>query len=272
MSTTFGKESGTVRRRRTTVVLCLIAMAAAALPAAACAGTPAKGSARGLAGAADSLSGLPLEVVQPAPGTSAAQLAIILTGDGGWAALDKEIADSLARHGIPVVALDSRAYLHTKRTPEQVAGDVARIIRYYGRSFARSEVVLIGYSRGADMLPFVVNRLPPDLRSEVRLTALLGLAPNANFKFHLIDLVTNHHRADDLPTVPEVLKLHDPRTLCFYGVTEKEAACKSLPDSVATVVVMPDGHHFGGRYGVIADRILTALGTSVTPSRPGSSD
>lgn len=264
--------------------LSLLALVAVALPADACAGalpahvgggkasgdSPAASPVatqtnRGVEGVVDSLSDLPLKVVSPAPGDSAAELAVFLTGDGGWAAIDKEIADSLARHGIPVVALNSREYLATRREPARAASDVARIIHHYGATLGKKELLLIGYSRGADILPFVVNRLPADLRSEVRLVALLGLAPNANFKFHLIDLVTNHHRSDDLPTIPEVMRLRDPRTLCFYGVKEKEAACRSLPDSVATVVAMPEGHHFGGRYGVIADRILSALGTGAEP-------
>jgi type IV secretory pathway VirJ component len=250
---------------------CVIATVVAALPAGACAGTPTRTSSQGVTTVADSLSDLPLHVARPASGDSASELAVFLTGDGGWAEIDKTISDSLARHGIPVVALNSREYLKTKRTPEEVASVVARIMRYYGRVFARSDAVLIGYSRGADILPFVANRLPADVRPRVRLIALLGLAPNANFKFHLIDLVTNHHRPDDLPTLPEVTRLHGAPVLCFYGVEEKEAACKSLADSVATVVAMPDGHHGGERYGVIADHILSALASparSVTTSRP----
>lgn len=249
-------------------MLSLSSTVAAALPAAARAGAPAGSPGVTAARAADTLSHLPLKVVRPAPGDSAPELAVFLTGDGGWAAIDREISDSLVRHGIPVVALNSREYLANKRTPERVARDVARIIRYYGRTLGRSAVMLIGYSRGADILPFVANRLPPDVLSRVRLIALLGLAPNANFKFHLIDLVTNHHRPDDLSTVPEVTRLHNQHILCFYGVKEREAACKSLPDSVATVVAMPDGHHFGGHYGEIAERILGALGGTVTTSSP----
>jgi type IV secretory pathway VirJ component len=257
-----------VRSGRIVVALTL---AAAALPSPFDATRAAAPAARALhaTSSLDSLSDLPLTVVRPTPGDSAAALAVLLTGDGGWAEIDKELSDSLARHGIPVVALNSREYLSTRRTPQRVADDVARIIRYYSPEFGKQDLLLVGYSRGADVMPFVANRLPPDLHSRVRLIALLGLAPNANFKFHLIDLVSNHHRSDDLPTLPEVRRLRGEQVLCFYGVEEKEAACSSLPDSVATAVPMPDGHHFGGRYGEIADRILTALqGRAVTTSRP----
>lgn len=259
---------GVAWSRRIAVALSLVVTVIASSADAACAATPA---ARALHATSDpdSLSDLPLKVVRPAPGDSAAELAILLTGDGGWAEIDKEISDSLARHGIPVVALNSREYLATRRTPQGVADDVTRIIRYYARELGRQDLLLVGYSRGADIMPFVANRLPTDLRSRVRLVALLGLAPNANFEFHLVDLVSNHHRSDDLPTLPELQRLRGEHVICFYGVEEKEAACSSLPDSVATAVAMPDGHHFGGRYGEIADRILTALQEhAVTTSRP----
>ncbi|HEU6452679.1 MAG TPA: AcvB/VirJ family lysyl-phosphatidylglycerol hydrolase [Gemmatimonadaceae bacterium] len=256
------------RSRGLAVAISLVVATLASPLAAAHAATPAARALQATSGT-DSLSALPLEVVRPASGDSAAELAVLLTGDGGWADIDKAIADSLARHGIPVVALNSREYLATKRTPQEVANDVARIIRYYAPAFGKRDLLLVGYSRGADLMPFVANRLPSDLRSRVRLVALLGLAPNANFKFHLVDLVSNHHRSDDLPTLPEVQRLRGTRILCFYGAKEKEAACSSLPDSVATAVEMPDGHHFGGRYGEIADRIMAALQESaVTTSRP----
>jgi type IV secretory pathway VirJ component len=259
---------GVVRSGRSAVALWLAATALALPRDAVRAATPAAAPPHATSDP-DSLSDLALTVVRPTPGDSAAELAIFLTGDGGWAEIDKQISDSLARHGIPVVALNSREYLATKRTPQRVADDVTRIVRYYAPAFGKDTLLLVGYSRGADIMPFVANRLPPDLRSRVSLVALLGLAPNANFKFHLIDLVSNHHRSDDLPTLPEVRRMRDAQILCFYGVKEKEAACRSLPDSVATAVAMPDGHHFGGRYGEIADRILAALRErAVTTSRP----
>jgi type IV secretory pathway VirJ component len=251
------------------ILLAGLAAAGGCSPTGAAARSDAP-AASDTASAMDSLADLPLKVVRPAEGRTAPDLAVLLTGDGGWAAIDKEIADSLSQHGIAVVALNSREYLSSKRSPARVAADVGRIVRHYGKVFGKRELVLIGYSRGADIMPFVATRLPPELLAEVRLIALLGLAPNANFQFHLIDLVSNHHRSDDLPTIPEVTSLRGRDILCFYGVEEEEAACRSLPDSLATVVAMPDGHHFGARYGQIADRILSELGATVTtsPSRP----
>lgn len=207
---------------------------------------------------ADSVADLPLTLVA-ASGPAAAQFAVLLTGDGGFASIDREIADSLARHGIPVVALDSRSYLSAQRNPEQASRDLERILTHYLSALARQDVLLIGYSRGANILPFMVSRLPADLISRVQLVALLGPATTANFKFHMVDLISDRHRKDDIPTLPEIAKLRGRRVLCFYGTDEKDSACPSLDASKATSVAMPGGHHFGQRYGEIAERILQQL-------------
>jgi type IV secretory pathway VirJ component len=245
--------------------LCIAAAVIAAIPAgatiatAASIATPPSASARITVRAAadsDDLTDLPLTVV-PAKG-SADRLAVLLTGDGGWAGIDKELADSLSSHGTPVVVLDSRAYFSTQRDPDGAAHDLGRILRHYLRTLGKAQVLLIGYSRGADVLPFMASRLPADLESRVTLMAFLGPAHNANFKFHMIDLISNHSRKDDLMTVPEIEKLRGKRILCFYGADEKDSACRALGSSFATAYEMPGGHHFGKKYGEIATRILDA--------------
>jgi type IV secretory pathway VirJ component len=208
---------------------------------------------------ADTVGDLPLrEVSARGPGTG--HLAVLLTGDGGWAKIDRVIADSLTHHGIPVVALDSRAYLSRPRSPEVAARDLGRILRHYLVSLGKHRVMLLGYSRGADVLPFMVARLPADLGRRVELVALLGPGTRANFTFHLIDLLWSRHRPDDLMTVAEIRRLRGMRILCFYGAKERDTACRSLDPSLATSYELPGGHHFGGKYGVIARRLLDAVG------------
>src|SRR6185312_11181986 len=69
-------------------------------------------------------SHLPLHEVA-AQGIRSHTLAVMLSGDGGWAAIDKELSDSLAAHGIAVVGLDSRSYFSTQRDPAGASTDLA---------------------------------------------------------------------------------------------------------------------------------------------------
>lgn len=210
------------------------------------------------AAADDALRDLPLTVVA-GRGGAAGTLAVLLTGDGGWAPLDRQIADSLSAHGITVVALNSRSYFSRQRDPAGASADLARVMRRYTETSGSHRVVLVGYSRGADVLPFLVTRLPPEVASQVVLVVLIGPAHNANFKFHLIDLVSNHARKDDLATVPEIERLAPLPVLCVYGSDEKDSACPLVPPGTVHAVEMPGGHHFDGRYGEIARHVLDAL-------------
>ena len=203
---------------------------------------------------------LPLHVVE-ARGARSHTIGVILSGDGGWAAIDKQLADTLAAHGITVVGLDSRSYFSTQRDPDGASKDLAWIARRYLSQYGADSLILVGYSHGADVLPFMTSRLPRDLLGRVRVVALLGAAPNANFKFHLIDLISNKKRKDDLMTVPEIEKLAAAgvRVWCVYGTDESESACPSVASvHGVTVTAMPGGHHFDKEYGVIGTHLLDA--------------
>jgi type IV secretory pathway VirJ component len=187
----------------------------------------------------------------------ARELAVIVSGDGGWASLDRQIGETLAAKGVPVVGLNSLQYFWKARTPEQAATDLTRILRHYLWAWHASDVLLIGYSRGAEVLPFMVTRLPADLRNRVRAVALVAPGLTAGFEWHLADLLGGTS-GGGLPTVPEIRQLRGLRVLCLYGADERESACRALPSGVARSIELPGGHHFGGAYREVARRILEA--------------
>ena len=91
------------------------------------------------------LAGLPL--VELPSAAAGERFAVLLSGDGGWAGIDKGIAEALVQKDVPVVGFDSLRYFWSPRTPEGLARDLDRVIRYYAARWKRKEVILIGYSR-----------------------------------------------------------------------------------------------------------------------------
>jgi len=205
-----------------------------------------------------SLKDLPLLEVGAAT-SGATPLAVILSGDGGWATIDRELGETLVARGVPVVGLNSLKYFWTRRTPEGTAHDLERILRHYLALWKQSTILLIGYSRGADVLPFLVNRLPNDLRTRISLVALLGPAQVADFEFHLTDWFINSPSKTARPLLPEIQKLSDTKLLCVYGEEETDTLCSDLAPPQATIVRFKGGHHFGGSYDLLADTILHAV-------------
>lgn len=194
----------------------------------------------------------------PAKGGGSA-IAVFLTGDGGWQSLDIGVSQQLVARGIPVVGFDQRAYLWKRKTPDQAGADLARIITTYAAKWHRDSVVVIGYSRGAGIAPFAVNRLPTHLRGAVKAVVLIGAERGANFQFHLRDMLRSGPGPDDVPVMPELRKLGATKIVCFHGADEKDTLCPDLAPP-AVVVKMSGGHHLDGAYEEIGKRILESIG------------
>ncbi len=200
----------------------------------------------------DALSDLPL--VELPVAVASDTMAVMVSGDGGWAGIDKQVAEALNKDGIGVVGLNSLQYFWEKKDPDIAAHDLARMLEHYGKAWGAEKFVLVGYSSGADTLPFMVSRLPEALRSRVQIVALLGLGQEANFEFHVSEWLFD---GGVYKVVPEVQKLKGLNVLCIYGEDEDDSACKLLDRKAVTVVEMKGGHHFSGDYAKLADTILT---------------
>jgi type IV secretory pathway VirJ component len=216
------------------------AFAAFARPASASAPQPEAG-----------VDDLPLTVVAARrPGDT---LAVLLSGDGGWAGLDRAVASSLAASGVAVVGWDSLRYYWTPRTPDTAARDLARVLQHYRTALKRPRIVLIGYSFGADVLPFLARRLPAELKRDIAKIVLLGPGPRANFEFKLTNWLGGNRGGLDVYS--EAVQLSGMSLLCVRGVDERDSLCPRLA-TMARTVTLPGGHHFDRDYAGLARLIL----------------
>jgi type IV secretory pathway VirJ component len=201
---------------------------------------------------ASELRDLPLVEV-PASGTGDT-LALLISGDGGWAGIDKELAAEISKQGVPVIGLDSLRYFWKERTPASTAADVDRILRHYLKAWNKRSVLLIGFSQGADVMPFIVNRLPAATRAQLQSVALLSLSQTAVFEFHLQNWLGGSD--DNVPVAPELLKMTGVRALCVYGEDEDDSMCIQPEAKALQVIKLKGGHHFDGDYDSLARLIL----------------
>jgi type IV secretory pathway VirJ component len=230
-------------------LLSLLALLTLALP-----GSAQKPGPPASVTAARRLASLPLiEVPATLPGRD--EMAVLLSGDGGWAVTDRGLSKALAQAGIPVIGWNSLHYFLTAKSPDVAAHDLELILRRYLGHWHRQKAVLIGYSFGADVMPFLAARLPPDLARRVSLIALLGPSGKADFRFHLAEWLGKESK-DSLPVLPELERLHGTPLLCAYGTEEKNSLCPQLPPGMADLLLRPGGHVIDKNYGPIAAWIL----------------
>lgn len=125
------------------------------------------------------------------------------------------------------------------------------------RRWQRPRAVLIGYSQGANVLPFAVNRLPETTRQSVVQTVLMGLEEHASFEFHLGNWLGSDPQG--VPIAPEIDRLHAEDVLCLYGEDEDDSPCRTAGAAHVRAPMLPGGHHFDGAYDRLADLILQRI-------------
>ncbi|MBI4794227.1 MAG: hypothetical protein HY789_16130 [Deltaproteobacteria bacterium] len=227
------------------------------LATAVLAGTPAAGTSGspGFGAAPVPPGNLPVvELPAPDPGNDA--LAIIFSGDGGWADLDREFGNLFQQQGIATVGFDCLKYFWKPRQPAQVAIDLETIMRHYLKEWGKKRVMLLGYSFGASWLPLAVNRLPVDLQDRISLLVLLAPGKYTNIEIKIGDWFRNIRRAGALDVTEAAAALRPP-LLCVYGTEDKEdSLCPQLGGRNRRIMVVPGGHHFNHDYAPIQHTIL----------------
>lgn len=217
-------------------------------------------------------------------------MAILVSGDGGWAAIDRVVAQTIASHGIPVVGFDSLRYFWRRRTPDETARAVEQTLRHYRSKWSKRRTILIGYSRGANILPFAIRRLPPDLLQSVALVVLLAPGLSEEFEIRLRDWMRDladlfhcrnasekciglYHRLADSHEEPpvsvllEIEKIADLSILCVYGKEEEDPLSPLLEArGIARVVCLEGGHHFDHDYAALGRMIVSECDQALRPT------
>jgi type IV secretory pathway VirJ component len=156
-----------------------------------------------------------------------------------------------------VVGVDTLRGFWYHQTPEAAANGLRRIIDHFDQAWNTPDVLLIGYSFGADLIPFMVNRLKPSTLEHIRQITLLGLSHTAAFEIHMGGWLVFSSSNDALPLTPELRKIDKTRVQCFLGAEEKEeSGCNDPALTGAQIIQTAGGHHFDGDYDALARKII----------------
>lgn len=190
-------------------------------------------------------------------------LAIIISGDGGWANIDKDIANQLSREGIAVIGWNALDYFWEEKSPDIAGRDLQAAIDYYTRTWNKNRLLLIGFSMGADVMPFMVNRLNDESRKKILSVNLLNPSTSVDFVFHVSGWLGNSGKAAHL-LYPELKHWNQWPTLCFYS-EQKDSLCEEIMENNAQkpdqqkLIYLPGDHHFDGNYQKLVQLILANI-------------
>lgn len=179
-------------------------------------------------------------------------LILYMTGDGGMNAFSKSFIRQWNRHGFPIVALNIKSYLWNAKSPDRAAADITGLLRKYSRSWKRQRIILVGYSLGADVLPFVQTRLEEDVKSKASHVVLISPSATTDFEVHLI----YNAKGESVPA--EINKLTKP-TLVIFGASEKGVPDKGINNKNVTILRVPGDHHYNDDVALLVQQISSRL-------------
>ena len=187
---------------------------------------------------------LPLVITAAKVSVPDAPVALLISGDGGWYWFEQSLADHLSALGIPTVGIDSRKYLWNRKTPEQVAADIANAMKYYGACWGKKKFMLAGYSYGAEVVPFIINRAGTAFRENIVSAVLLSPDITTDFEIHLSNMIGAGNRNNTFNVADEIQKIKNIKVLAIFGEDEKSVLPSRLAGSGTSVRFIPGDHHY----------------------------
>lgn len=112
-------------------------------------------------------------------------LIFYISGDAGFNTFSKNLGENLHAFGYDVFALDTKAYFWNKKTPQQTSTDIQDYINKQLKNRKNQNVIIVGFSFGADVTPFVYNRFSEDLKNKIQKVFIVGPSKSNDFQIHL---------------------------------------------------------------------------------------
>jgi len=184
-------------------------------------------------------------------------LVFYLSGDGGLNKFSNELCSSINKEGFDVDAMDSKSYFWSKKTPDQTAADISDFLSKKIARRPNQQIVLIGYSFGADILPYVLNRLPKNIVNKIKVSFLMASSGSTDFVIHIADLFGSGKRRG-MDVLTEVNKIANQKIVILNSSDDKGLDAGKVTIKHVTEI-LPGGHHFDGDIDEITKTILKYL-------------
>ena len=177
---------------------------------------------------------------------------IFLSGNGGLRNLVQSVTHYLNSKNVSVIALNSKKYFWSKKMPEQIGCDLESLMDQCNLKWGEKKVVIIGFSMGAEVLPFAVNCMADKYRNEINDMILIAPWQKATFKVKLRDFYLEVNEGSDIYSELIALKPKKAYVICDNNHL---SICHKDLDGLIDHDLLGGGHHFGGHYSILSQMI-----------------
>lgn len=168
-----------------------------------------------------------------------------ISGDGGFNTFSSDLCTGIQKAGYTIASLNAKSYFWNRKSPEQATLDIVGYLQKQLKNRKNQDLILVSYSFGADILPFIVNRLPDSLKKNLMAVFLLSPSTSTDFEIHWLDMLGGSNRRD-MDVVEEINKMGQQKTISIFGSEEKGFPVNEVRLKNFSNHIIPGGHHFEG--------------------------
>jgi type IV secretory pathway VirJ component len=181
-------------------------------------------------------------------------LIFYISGDGGFNKFSTSLMQTLNKEGYAVIGLNAKDYFWSKKKPQEAATAFEAAINESNKQWKKKNVVLIGYSFGADVAPFMLTHFSSALSNKVTHLILLSPSSKTDFEIHVMQMFgLGKSEGESVPA--EINKISKPITI-IIGDDENEFPFDQLTIKNKQVIKMPGGHHYDGDVNALCKQIV----------------
>ena len=200
------------------------------------------------------VTNLPLIII-PATVKENLPIAFFISGDGGWTSFDQSVCDKLAEKGMPVIGLDAQKYFWDEKTPKKTADEIAVVMEHYLHQLNKKSFVLMGYSFGACVAPFIANNFTDSLKDNLKGIYCFSPDEIGDFEIHISDMLSIGS-SGKYDVTNEIKKIKSLNPVCIFGDEEDLETRKHFTAIGTRIKLLPGSHHYNDDYTSIAALIL----------------
>ena len=172
-----------------------------------------------------------------------------------------QLIENLTKSGYPLIALDTKKYFWSKKTPSQFAKDLQPLIVKYLHDWHKEEFIIVGYSFGADVSSFLPSNFTTSLSATIKSLVLLSPSYSTGFEVKLMNMLNSGGASNNekYKVYPELLKANFAVT-CVFGTSDDSDFKIGLKETdKIKKVIIPGNHHFNDDVNLITKTILKAI-------------
>jgi type IV secretory pathway VirJ component len=184
-------------------------------------------------------------------------LIFYISGDGGFNKFSTSFMRSLNKEGYAIIGLDAKDYFWNKKKPQEAATSIEAAINESNKEWKKKNIVLIGYSFGADVSPFMVTHFSAALSNKINHLILLSPSGKTDFEIHVLQMLGWGKDAGE--SVPaEINKILKPVAI-IVGDDENEFPFDQLTIKNKQIIKMPGGHHYDGDVDALCKQVIQQI-------------